>query len=218
MAEPPLQGRARHEWETRLLRADGMKPTHNHVLHALLRYAGGKPECWPSNESLALDCGVGERHVRRVLGEMAKAGIITVVVDRSVKTQRRIIINAPRGGLDTLPALNAGGACGVHAGGAYRPPETNLETGGEGRSWKAGGMKTSEASDESAVKRWALDSWNALACGADCDTVDDLVRIAGAKDSAVMGLDDETRAKRAEWIEEALRTTRPPDGLTCEGD
>ena len=225
MAEQ-LQGRARHEWEKRLLRTEGLKPGPNHVLQSLLRYAGGKAECWPSNESLAMDCKLSVRQIQRHIAELARIGLIAARPDMTLKTQRRIAISAPRDDAHVTPLTRGGMTPMSPLGMTPMSPETNSETEEGECSWKSGGrgalavpmgMDRDSASDESAVKRWASDRWVDSASGLDCDTVDDLIRIAGAKDSARLGLDDATASRRAEWIEEALQAMKPPVGLTNEG-
>lgn len=233
---PALKGKARHEWETSLLRSVA-KPGPNHVLHALLRYAGGKHECWPSNESLSRETGLSERWIRRVLGELVEANVVATIPDRSLKTQRRIVIvghpNAIREGFQAPPPLNAGGALCVGAGGASRPPETKRETkGGEESSGREGSrgetasdalwrnlpnpiacvdpMRPGEATDCESVMGWARAAWLAIAPGRSCEAVDDLVRIAAARDDARLGFGSAEIVARRRWVEAAIESMRAP--------
>jgi len=131
-----LQGKARYEWERSLLRS-GVPAGPNHVLLALLRYAGGKAECWPSNDALALDTGLSVRQVRRHVGELARLGVAVVEADRSLKTQRRITFpshphSGCKGGsrvdIHVPPAMSEGRTWKVSAGGTPMSSEPELET------------------------------------------------------------------------------------------
>ncbi len=88
-SDAQLQGDARTAWERSLLRSKvGRGPKL--VLQALLHYTWGKPDCWPSNRSLADETEYSVREVQRHIRELERQGVIVVEVDRSLSTQRRI--------------------------------------------------------------------------------------------------------------------------------
>lgn len=93
---------------------------------ALLRYAGGKADCWPSNDALARDIDYCDRQVKRLLARLVADGVISVEVDRSLKTQRRItFLSHPHVASKSESRedifVGAGGTSGC-------PPKLNSET------------------------------------------------------------------------------------------
>lgn len=92
----PLTGRARNEFEATLHAK--VKRSHQLVLRILLDFAGGKAECWPGNKRVAEIAGYEVRNVQYILralegeAEKPESQIIRCLVDRSLKTQRRIVI------------------------------------------------------------------------------------------------------------------------------
>jgi hypothetical protein len=96
----PLQGRGRREFELKVL-AMASKGRQD-ILHWILWYCGGKAECWVSKSKLAERSGFSPRYVQRILRDFEGRGatdkkpalpaIIKCVTDRSLKSQRRIIL------------------------------------------------------------------------------------------------------------------------------
>lgn len=92
----PLTGRARNEFEATLHAK--VKRSHQLVLRILLDFAGGKAECWPGNKRVAEIAGYEVRNVQLILRalegdpEKPETQVVRCLVDRSLKTQRRIVI------------------------------------------------------------------------------------------------------------------------------
>lgn len=86
----PLTGRARNEFEATLHAK--VKRSHQLVLRILLDFAGGKAECWPGNKRVAEIAGYEVRNVQYVLRALEAAKVIRCAVDRSLPTQRRIVV------------------------------------------------------------------------------------------------------------------------------
>lgn len=86
----PLTGRACNEFEATLHAK--VKRSHQLVLRILLDFAGGKAECWPGNKRVAEIAGYEVRNVQYILRALETAKVIRCAVDRSLRTQRRIVI------------------------------------------------------------------------------------------------------------------------------
>jgi len=86
----PISGRARNEFEAALYAK--VKRSHQLVLRILLDHAGGRADCWPSNGRIAEIAGFTARNVQHVLRSLEAADLIRCVVDRSLRTQRRVVI------------------------------------------------------------------------------------------------------------------------------
>lgn len=86
----PLTGRARNEFEATLHAK--VKRSHQLVLRILLDFAGGKAECWPGNKRVAEIAGYEVRNVQYILRALEAAKVVRCLTDRSLRTQRRIVI------------------------------------------------------------------------------------------------------------------------------
>lgn len=86
----PLTGRARNEFEATLHAK--VKRSHQLVLRILLDFAGGKAECWPGNKRVAEIAGYEVRNVQYILRALEVAKVVRCLTDRSLRTQRRIVI------------------------------------------------------------------------------------------------------------------------------
>ena len=86
----PLTGRVRNEFQASLYaKVKGMRQL---VLRILLDYAGGTAECWVGNGKIAEIAGKKVRYIQVILAKLEEDGIILRVEDRSLTTQRRIVI------------------------------------------------------------------------------------------------------------------------------
>jgi Helix-turn-helix domain len=88
--DEPLTGGARNEFEGSLYAK--VKRSHQLLLRILLDFAGGKAECWPGNKRIAEIAGFQPRNVQLIIRALEAAQLIRCVLDRSLKTQRRIVI------------------------------------------------------------------------------------------------------------------------------
>ena len=86
----PLTGRSRNEFEATLHAK--VKRSHQLVLRILLDFAGGKAECWPGNKRVAEIAGYEVRNVQYILRALEAAKVVRCLTDRSLRTQRRIVI------------------------------------------------------------------------------------------------------------------------------
>jgi hypothetical protein len=86
----PITGKARNDFEASLHAK--VKRSHQLVLRILLDFAGGKAECWPGNKRVAEIAGYEVRNVQYILRALEAAKVIRCAVDRSLPTQRRIVI------------------------------------------------------------------------------------------------------------------------------
>jgi hypothetical protein len=84
-----LTGTERRKWESGLLATPGVKGSRADVLRALLDgFAWGRPECWPSNETIAERSQWSVRTVSRCLPRLVELGVIAIEHPRD--RQRRI--------------------------------------------------------------------------------------------------------------------------------
>ena len=66
------------------------------VLLAILDHAGhGRSTCWASNRTLARETGVAERHVRRVISDIAARGLVRIERATGSVHSRRTIALGP---------------------------------------------------------------------------------------------------------------------------
>lgn len=86
----PMTGAARNKFEATLHAQ--VRGSHQLVLRILLDRAAGKAECWPGNRRIAEIAGLAARNVQLILRSLESAEIVRCVVDRSLPTQRRIVI------------------------------------------------------------------------------------------------------------------------------
>jgi hypothetical protein len=124
----PLAGRERADFERRVYtKARGGRQA---ILRQILDHCGGAAECWVSNRRIADLVGYSPRYVREVLREFEAAEIVRCVVDRSVRTQRRIVILDHPNAVTVLRAL---GDCPWMDPGGNTPaakPPANVHPGG----------------------------------------------------------------------------------------
>jgi hypothetical protein len=86
----PLMGTARNDFQRALYAR--VKGKGQLLLRTLLDFAGGKAECWPSNATIGVVTGYTPRYTQMLMRDLEEAQVILCAVDRSLPSQRRIII------------------------------------------------------------------------------------------------------------------------------
>jgi hypothetical protein len=99
----PLTGKARNDFEAGLFKT--VKRSRQLVLRIILDHAAGKADCWPSNARIADVAGFKLRNVQLILRALEDDQVIRCVVDRSLRTQRRIVVLDHPGAVRVLAAL-----------------------------------------------------------------------------------------------------------------
>jgi hypothetical protein len=99
----PLTGKARNDFEAGLFAT--VKRSRQLVLRIILDHAAGKADCWPSNARIAEIAGYQVRNVQLILRALEADQVIRCVVDRSLRTQRRIVVLDHPGAVRVLAAL-----------------------------------------------------------------------------------------------------------------
>jgi hypothetical protein len=113
----PLTGKARNDFEAGLFKT--VKRSRQLVLRIILDHAAGKADCWPSNARIAEIAGYQPRNVQLILRALEADQVIRCVVDRSLRTQRRIVVlDHP----DAVRVLSALGDCPWMNSGAQEKP------------------------------------------------------------------------------------------------
>ena len=113
----PLTGKARNDFEAGLFKT--VKRSKQLVLRIILDHAAGKADCWPSNARIAEIAGYQPRNVQLILRALEADQVIRCVVDRSLRTQRRIVVlDHP----DAVRVLSALGDCPWMNSGAQEKP------------------------------------------------------------------------------------------------
>lgn len=88
--DKPITGRERYQLECLVL--GKVKRSSQLLLRTILDYLGGRADCFPSNTTLGLSMGVSDRRIRVILRDLSQREIIKSVCDRSIPSQRRLIL------------------------------------------------------------------------------------------------------------------------------
>jgi len=98
-------------WEEAVLKGLDDKAL-DHLVRALFDSARGKADCFPSNKTLVKKVKLseknGDRHVRRLLNELAVRGVVALVNDPSIQSRRRIVFLSHPNAEAVLAALPTG--------------------------------------------------------------------------------------------------------------
>ena len=97
--------------QVKLATVDQLSPAARCLLRSLIDYLGESEVCWPSVTTLASECGLSNRHVRRILRELESSGwILTSPRRRADGGQTSSLISwrrgAPAGDGATVPAVS----------------------------------------------------------------------------------------------------------------
>lgn len=106
----PLKGNDRNNFESAATQAANVRGSALSVFKALLEFCWGKSDCFPSVSKLVDKSGFSESVVQRRLRELNNSGAIVIVVDRSIRTQRRYIIAGHPHAISTLETLLRSGS------------------------------------------------------------------------------------------------------------
>jgi hypothetical protein len=101
----PLTGKARNDFEAGLFKT--VKRSKQLVLRIILDHAAGKADCWPGNKRIAEIAGFQPRNVQLIIRALEAAELVRCLVDRSLKTQRRIVILDHPNAVKVLARFNA---------------------------------------------------------------------------------------------------------------
>jgi hypothetical protein len=90
----PLAKKDRFAFERLLLDRPEIKKAPQHLLAVILGYCQGRADCFVGNSRLAGKTGYTVRSVQLHLNTLGRLGVIKIAFDRSIKTQRRIIVSS----------------------------------------------------------------------------------------------------------------------------
>lgn len=88
-----LAGKDRRVWEQGVVDDPRLEEASDVAcMYVILRCCQGKPDCWPSNEYLSTHCRMSVRGIQNVVRRLIKAGVLEEVKDKSLKTNRRLLV------------------------------------------------------------------------------------------------------------------------------
>ena len=103
--QDPLSGMERYALERSILAK--IKKTPRFLLYELFEFFRGRADCFPSNAKLAEISGISQRNIQYLLRELETAELIKAVEDRSIPSQRRLVLLDHPHAIVVLKQLNA---------------------------------------------------------------------------------------------------------------
>ena len=103
--QSPLCGQERFTLERRVLAK--VKKTPRFLMHELFDFFQGRADCFPSNAKISEVSGISPRNIQLVLRQLEAAELVKSVEDRSVPSQRRLVLLDHPNALQVLKALHA---------------------------------------------------------------------------------------------------------------
>jgi Helix-turn-helix domain len=103
--QSPLCGQERFTLERHVLAK--VKKTPRFLMHELFDFFQGRADCFPSNAKISEVSGISPRNIQLVLRQLEAAELVKSVEDRSVPSQRRLVLLDHPNALQVLKALHA---------------------------------------------------------------------------------------------------------------
>lgn len=103
--QSPLCGQERFTLERHVLAK--VKKTPRFLMHELFDFFQGRADCFPSNAKISEVSGISPRNIQLVLRQLEAAELMKSVEDRSVPSQRRLVLLHHPNALQVLKALHA---------------------------------------------------------------------------------------------------------------
>ena len=91
--QAPLPDTERWKFRDELIALANVRGTTRVVLESIYDdFCRAKADCFPGNQRIAIKAGCKARNVQLKLQELELTGVLRCVIDRSIETQRRIVL------------------------------------------------------------------------------------------------------------------------------